>query len=425
MIKKYKLSNNSKVILASNNSTQACTILVMFGVGSRYETRNQNGLSHYLEHLFFKGTKNRPTTFKIAKELDSLGTNYNAFTGEEYTGYYIESEKQNLPKTIEIIADLLQNPVFDKTELEREKNVIIEEINMYEDFPQRYVLELAKLNMFGDTPLGRDIAGTKDIVKSMSRNMVLKYKKTHYHAGNMHITIAGNFQEKTIVNLVNKYFSKVPTLSKLKFEKAIINYNKPKLKLKYKKTDQGHLVLGFPGLSYDDPDKISLDLLSTILGQGMSSRLFIQVRERRGLGYYVRSESANFHDNGMFFAHAGIKVNKINEAITTILNEFKKIQSGKIFEEELQRAKNQARGKLAIELEKSQSLAVFFAEQSIYGQKIQDANQFLQQVNKITLKGIQKVAKRIIVPNLINLSIIGPYKERKKFQEIINNFNKE
>jgi len=420
MINKFSLKNGSQVIFAPNNATEATTILVMFGVGSRYETKSQNGLSHYLEHLFFKGTKNRTSTFAIAKELDSLGSSYNAFTGEEYTGYYIESEKQNLPKTIEVIADLLQNPLFNKQELEQEKKVIIEEINMYEDFPQRYVQELAKLNMFGDTPLGRDIAGTKDIVRSLDKNSVIQYKKTHYHAGNMHLVIAGNFQEKSITTLVNKYFSKVPKLSKLQFEKAKINYNKPKLKLKYKNTDQGHLVLGFPGLAYNDPDKISLDLLSTILGGGMSSRLFIQVRERRGLGYYVRNESANFHDSGMFFAHAGIKTNKIGEAIKTIINEFSQIQTGKISEEELQKAKNQSRGKLALELEKSQSMAMFLGEQSIYGQKIRDAKELLRDVNKITLKDIQNVAKKIILPGLINLSIIGPYKNKNKFQKIIN-----
>lgn len=422
MIEKYSLKNGIRVLHFPLTETKVVTALCIFGTGSRYENKKQNGLSHYLEHLFFKGTKKRPSTLKIAQELDSLGAEYNAFTSEEATGYFVECENKNFLQALDVLADLLKNPLFERSELEREKKVICEEINMYQDMPQRYVCELAKLSFFGDTPLGRDIAGTKKNVKSFTKNDLLRYKDSFYHTGNMHIIVAGNTKNINLKELLEEYFSPIKKKTKAKFEKIKTKAAAPKTKLLLKKTDQAHLVLGFLGVPYDHNLKIPAALLATILGGGMSSRLFIGIRERRGLAYYVKTDSENFHDTGLFVTQTGVMIEKIEEAIKVILDEYQNIKKDGVTPEELKKAKNQVRGKIVIGAERSEELTMFLGGQAIYRDKILTPEELLCEIEKITSSDLKQVTEKLFIPQTLNLAIIGPYKDERKFDKIISSF---
>lgn len=421
-IEKFKLKNGIEVIHFPLSETKVVTTLCLFGVGSRFENKIQNGLSHYLEHLFFKGTKNRPSTLKIAEELDALGAQYNAFTSEESTGYFVEVENRNFPKALEILSDLLKNPLFDKTELEREKTVIIEEINMYKDMPQRYIQDLAKQNFFGNTPLGRDIAGTKENIINFTRQSLLSYKENFYHTDNMHIVVAGNTHGLNLKKNLESHFSTLSKKEKPDYEKIKPILDGPKAKLLFKKTDQAHLVLGFLGIPYNHNLRVPAALLAIILGGGMSSRLFIKIRERRGLAYYVNSSSDNFHDTGIFATQTGVIIKKIDEAIKIILDEYKDIIKTKVSKTELEKAKNILRGEIVIDAERSEELAMFLGGQAIYGKEIQTPEELLAAIEKVAPEELHKFAKGYFLPESLKLTIIGPYKKEEEFKKLIKNF---
>lgn len=419
MFRKYKLKNGLRVILAPLHETKAVTVLVLVKVGSRYETKQVNGVSHFVEHLMFKGTKKRPTTLDIAKELDGIGAEYNAFTAKDHTGYYVKANHEKVELSLDILSDILFNSKFDPPEVEKERNVIVEEINMYEDNPMMFMEDLFEQTVYGDNPLGWQISGPKQVIRKINRAKIVDYYQHYYHPANILVTVAGKI-DKTITNLIKEYFGKVQTKAAINsFKRIKIEQSKPRVKLKFKQTEQVQLALGFPAYSYFDKRIYPLYLLGVILGGGMSSRLFISIREQKGLCYFIRSGVNIYQDTGNFIIQAGLDKKRIKEAIREILKELRKITKEGATPKELRKAKDFLKGKLILDLEASDHVASWLASQELLRNKILTPAEQIKRLEKVTVGEVKKISAEIIKSQKINLALIGPYKQAAEFRRLL------
>jgi predicted Zn-dependent peptidase len=320
----------------------------------------------------------------------------------------------------EVLTDMIQNPLFDKEELEREKGVIVEEINMYKDTPMYEIENVLEQKMWPSEPLGRDIAGTKDTVTKFTREMFLDYINRHYQAPNMILGISGKYNKKTFDSLVKKYWFKFPKQKFHGWDKSLDKQTSSRINLQFKETEQAHLAIGFKGLKYNDKRLAAQSVLSAILGGGMSSRLFMEVRERRGLGYYVRASGSSYQDTGVFNIGAGVQVVKIEEALKVIFQELEKIKNTPVEAEEIKKAKDYIKGKTTLALEDNQVRLDWFLERAAFYKDIKTPQQALEKIEKVTAKDIQNLAKDLFKKEQMTLAVIGPYKDNKKFEELIN-----
>ena len=417
MYREIKLKNNLQVVTVPMRGTKTITVLVIVGTGSKYENKKNNGISHFLEHMFFKGTRKRPSTLAISEELDSVGGEYNAFTAKEYTGYWVKVDSSKIELALDIVSDMLLNSKMDTGEIEREKGVIIEEIKMYHDNPMMYIEDVFESCLYGDTPAGREIIGSKKNILAFKRNDFIDYISTQYSAGNTTVCLAGRLQNKD--SLINKYFSKLKYTDIKDKIKTRELQTIPNIKLHYKKTDQATLSLGLRTFPINHKDEFILRILSIILGGSMSSRMFTEVRERRGLAYYVRTQSEFYTDTGYITTQAGVPVNKVEEAIKTILNEYKKITKTLVSDKELKRAKDLVKGRSVIQLESSDNMASWYARQAVIRGKIITPEELIKRINKVTPGSIRQVAKDVFQNKGLNLAVIGPFKDGKKFSKIV------
>ncbi|MBT3538818.1 insulinase family protein [Candidatus Parcubacteria bacterium] len=410
----YKLDNNTQIIFVPVEGTKSVTTLVMYPVGSRYETEKMSGVSHYVEHLMFKGTKKRPNTLKLTREIDRLGAHYNAFTSKEYTGYYITTDVSYSETAIDILSDMLFDSVYDKKEMEREKGVIVEEIRMYKDNPLMNIDNIFEDLMYEGCPLGRDIAGTEKHVLGYNRKDVLDYRDKYYEPQNMIITVSGAVDEKT-KKLIKKYFGsrKNKRSSSKSFKPHCFGSGKKedRLLIEHKETDQAQLMIGFPGFKYNDKRNVVEGVMNTILGGSMSSRLFIQIRERRGLAYMIRSGSDNFRDTGYAYVRAGLDAKNINKAIEVIKKEIEKIVKKGVTKKELEDAKTHIRGSLTLSLEDSGAQASWYARQVMFVPKIKTPEQRLAEIDNVTNEDIKRVAKQIFKWDKMRVAVIGNVKK--------------
>ena len=434
MYKQNKLKNGLSVITAPSRGTMTATILIMVGTGAKYENKKNNGLSHFLEHVFFKGTKNRPSAHSIVSELDGLGCDYNAFTGKEYMGYYIKIDSSKLNKAIDILTDMFFNSKFDASEINRERGVIIEELNMYRDNPMMYIEDIFEECLYGDTPAGRDTIGTKENILNLKRKEFVDYVDSQYGPENTYVVVSGNITEKKVLAEINKKFNTAVFNKRgQKFqekERVIETQKKKKVKLHYKKTDQAHLSLGVRSYAYDHKDSQILKIISIILGGSTSSRLFINLRERNGLAYYVRTGVETYSDVGYITSQAGVPVDKIEKAIRIIIAEYKKIKNKLVDPAELKKVKDLIEGKIAIRLESSDNVANWYGRQIVLGRTVERENEgkkvkiispeeALKEIKKITASDIKRVAQDLFRTEMLNLAVIGPYKDAKKFEKLL------
>ena len=419
MFRKTTLKNGLRVITIPQKSTRAVTVLALVGTGSKYETKKISGISHVLEHMYFKGTKKRPSQLAVAETLDKIGGIYNAFTGEEYTGYYAKVSANHLETALDWVSDIFLNSLLPKKELEREKGVIIEEINMYLDTPMIYIGELWKKILYGDQPAGWDIAGTKESVAGISREDLTNYMKSQYVAKNTIVCVSGRIPSKELLEKISNYFSKIKT-EDFKLKVPVIEKQKaPQFLLYPKKTDQTHLALGVRAYNLSHPLRFPLEILGIILGGMMSSRLFMEVREKLGAAYYVKTNVDCDPDTGFLVTQAGIDNSKIEKAISTILKEYKKISMKKVPNSELKKAKDNAKGKLALTLESSDAKAAFYSTQELLENRILTPEKIFKEIDKITTNDILKVGKDIFRPEKLNLALIGPFKDKEKFKKLL------
>lgn len=398
---------------------ESATVMILVKSGSRYEERKTNGIAHFAEHMFFKGTKARPSTLDISSLIDGIGGEFNAFTSKEFTGYYIKAAKHHLQLCLDVVSDMLLNSLFAQEEIDRERNVIAEEIRMYLDTPMRYVPEVYDALLYGDQPLGWDTAGTFESLKNIKRDHFFKYLEDFYKPGNMLVVVSGGVEPGKTKLLIDEYMGAIKDKKAKSFKEVSFDQKKPQVKIHYKDSEQAHFCLGVRSYARGHKNRYKLAVLNTILGGSMSSRLFIELRERRGLAYYVKSGAEEYFDAGSLAAQAGVLPKNIDESIKIVLAEFSKLASKPPSEVELKRAKEFLKGKLVLELEDSKEVSNLFGLQELLEEKIKTPREIIEEIEKVTREDIQTVAKDIFKDQGLNLAIIGPYKSEEKFLELL------
>jgi len=418
MYKKTILKNKLRVITVPIKNANSVTFLILVGTGSKYESKNINGISHFLEHMFFKGTKKRPSTLKIAETLDMVGGEYNAFTSKEVTGFWAKVDKSHKDAALDWISDIFLNSKFDEKEIEREKGVIIEELNMYLDTPMVYVSELWEKLLYGDQPAGRRVIGEKDNIISFNRQKIADYYHGHYSSSNTIVCVAGDITSEETEEKIKNVFASMPEKIVENKMKAKEFQKKPEVLIHNKKTDQTHFCLGVRGYNLFHPKRYALVLLSIILGGNMSSRLFIKVRERNGLAYSIHTSADNSTDTGYLVTQAGIDHKNLEKSIKLILNEYKDLKNKTVAEKELQKAKDYLKGTMSLSLDSSDAQASFFALQELLEGIILSPEEKFKKIDQVTVDDVKKTAEDIFLPEKLNLAVIGPVAENK--QEELN-----
>ncbi|MBU1000420.1 insulinase family protein [Patescibacteria group bacterium] len=420
MHKIVTLKNGLTLITVDMPHLDSVTTLVAAGAGSRYETKKISGISHFLEHMFFKGSLKFPTTEIIATLVDGIGAVNNAATDKEVTYFWIKSSAKHINLSSDILSSMIKESLFVKEEIEREKGVIVEELRMYRDNPTRYVWELYERLQYGDQPLGWDIGGEERTVTAITREDIVSYVDSLYSPSNMALVYVGKLP-KNIEEMANEYFSELPQRSEYNFKPyKRIKQLKPKVNVFYKVTDQANLILGVEGFSRCDSRRYVAKVLAGILGKGMSSRLFIQVRERRGLAYHISAQHSSYKDTGTFTIYAGLKLEKIYEGLEVILAELKDLVSAKITDEELQKAKEMIRGQIALRSESTNFLAEYFGTIFALDRRVETFEDALRKIDKVTKEDVQNLALELFAKNRYNLQIIGSFKSKDKFEAILN-----
>ena len=419
MFRKTTLQNGLRIITIPSKSASSVSVLVLVGTGSKYETKEINGISHFLEHMFFKGTRKRPNTLKIAETLDRVGGFYNAFTSKEITGYWAKVDSPHLNLALDWVSDILLNSKFEIKEMEREKRVIIEEINMYQDAPMSYVHDLWEQLLYGNQPAGWMIAGEKEIVSKLKRKDIVNYFRNHYLTRNTIVCVAGNINVADTEKKVKNYFKKIKTGAPKNKLRVIEKQSSPQSLIHFKKTDQTHFCLGARGYDLFHPLKYAQTVLATILGGNMSSRLFISVRERAGLCYYIRTTSEEMTDSGYLLTQSGVDHQNVEKAISLILKEYKVLKDKKISHEELKKAKDYLKGSLILSLESSDAQTGFYASQEILEGKILSLKEKIKKVDEVSARDIQAVSREIFQSKKLNLALIGPFKNKENFAKLL------
>lgn len=414
-----KLKNGMKLMLAPMKDSLSATVFVMVHTGSKYETKGNNGISHFLEHMCFKGTKKRPTAMDISKALDEIGSQYNAFTSQEFTGYYAKAHPKNIDVLIDVISDIYLNPTFDPKELQKEKGVIIEEINMYEDMPHKQVENVFGAAMYGDQPAGWSIIGTKENVKNITVRDLEKYWKSHYVASATTVLVSGNFDIRTIQKKIENAFAGIARTAKAKKRPVVEPQNRPKILIKYKKTDQTHLCIGVRSYAGKHKNAPALKVLDAVLGGGMSSRLFQRLREEMGVGYYLRTVIDEYTDHGYFSVSLGVDRLRTVEVIRAIIEECEALKTEKISLAELNKAKEYLIGTTILSLESSDSMAEYFALQDITGEEITTPEGLIRKIKKVTVEDVQRVAREIFQNDRLVLGAVGPLKESEALKRAV------
>ncbi|TSC95927.1 MAG: peptidase M16 domain-containing protein [Parcubacteria group bacterium Athens1014_10] len=419
MHKLTTLKNGLKIITSEMPHTSGVSTNIFVGAGSRYETKKESGISHFAEHMFFKGTKKRPSTLEISKIIDGVGGIMNAFTAHDHTCFWNKVPKKYFSLGIDVVSDTFLNSLFKEKEIEKEKGVIMEEINMGKDTPMRHVVDLFYELIFQNTPLGQNIIGTKKSVSAMKREDFMVYLKSLYQPQNIAISVAGDIKHSKIVEEIKKRFDKIEKRETRKYQSVIDEQNKPAVLINFKDTNQSHLILGFKALSKYDPQKPVLDMINMILSGGMSSRLFIDIRVKKGLAYYVRAYEHNFMDIGCFYVHAGLNSEKIEEAIKLIIKEFKELKEKKVSLKELKKAKEYLKGNLLLDMDDTEEVSSWFGTQALFEKKIKTPEEKIKEIEKVTAEQIQKLSQKLFIQNKMNLALIGPFKDEKPFLKLL------
>ncbi|HEY4477480.1 MAG TPA: pitrilysin family protein [Candidatus Paceibacterota bacterium] len=418
-ILKQKLPNGLRVMAVPMQNTETVTLLVLVGTGANYETRATNGLSHFLEHMFFKGTKKYPKPLELDRMLDAVGAVHNAFTSREETGYWIKVDAKHFPLALLFVSEILQNALLKEEEINRERGVILEEINMYRDNPQRQIWAHFEELIYGNNPYGWDVAGSPENVRRIKRSAFLSYWKSQYVAENSLVVVAGNISPEKIFSKVGSAFADLRTGKFARAPEPPKIIPGPRMHIESKDTAQSHVVLGTLGYAMPHKDRIAADVLATILGGYMSSRLFMDIRERRGLAYAVRASHQAYRKVGYFAAYAGVPHGKTAEVVERMIANLQRTRKGGVTGEELTRAKDNIKGHLAISLESTDEVASFVGEQEILLNKVETPKQLIKKLDRVTKEDIRRVAKNLFSQVKTYLTIVGPHQKREQFEKLL------
>jgi predicted Zn-dependent peptidase len=406
-IQKKTLSNGVRVLLISLPDNPTVTVEVLVRAGSMDESEKNQGISHFLEHMCFKGTTNRPSALHISRELESLGAQSNAYTSQNHTAYYAKSQSAHASKLLDIISDVYLNSTFPVEEIEKEKGVIIEEINMYKDQPDHQVDEEWNKLFFKTGSLSRPVIGTKETVLSFTQNDLKKYHSKLYTPKNTVVVVSGSFDEDSIFSQIKKQFSKSKLAPQPKRPKVIIPKTGDKSVVS-KKTDQAHIVLGVKACDAFDEKRYATAVLSCVLGGGMSSRLFQLLREKMGVAYYVYTYFSQGREHGLFKIYAGVDKNRVHEVLHMIQSEIDEIVAHGITDEELFRAKEYIVGSMYLALESSDDFCSYFGVKEIFGSKRQMPKEREKCIRAVTTEQVKQVAKSILTQKFTT-ALIGDF----------------
>lgn len=420
MPKQTTLPSGLKLITTPLEGTKSVTVLCLVGAGSRYETKEINGISHFLEHMFFKGAKKYRNAAEVASAIDSVGGDFNAFTGKEYAGYFVKLASHQKEVAFDVIGDMMLNASLLPEELEKERGVILEEYNMYQDTPMYQVGWDFERLMFGDQPMGWDQIGTKESIKSITREQVWDYKHALYTPDNAVISVAGEISEDEAKELVEKYFAfndGKHTIQPSPYEKLSPN---GKVILQDKKTEQAHVIIGVEGKPARHEDEFVEKILSVILGGNMSSRMFMNVREAKGLSYYIRTTTDDYTDTGVLSTSAGVDLKRIDLAIEAILEEYRKITEEKVSDQELTKAKEFMKGKIILRLEDSEEYAHLMGKQALLYPGIDTVDDILKKIDAVTADDVLRLSKELLSEESLRLALIGPYGDKGHFEGLLH-----
>ena len=418
MFRKTTLQNGLRVVTEQLKGTKAVTVLVLAGAGSRYENQEMRGISHFLEHMFFKGGEKFKNTKEVSEAIDGVGGEFNAFTGKEYAGYYVKVSSQNVEVACEVLSDMLVNAKFDRDEIEKERGVILEEYNMYQDTPMYQIGWNFETLVFGNQPLGWDQIGTKELINTVSHEDFVKYKGQLYTPDNLVVAVVGNIENDEAVSLVQKYFD-LPTAKKsLEFD-ALKEMDGGKVYVSEKKTEQAHVAVGFPGYAETHKDHWALKILSIILGGNMSSRMFLGVREAKGLAYYIHTSTDNYMDGGAIVTNAGVDLKRVDEAIEGIIEQYRLVRDEDIPAEELKKAKAYVKGKMVLSLEDSEEFGHLLAKYELLHDKAKSPEEIMKYIDEVKVSDLKRVAEDLFREEKLKLAVIGPYSDPEHFKKLL------
>ncbi len=386
---------------------ESVTAMILCKTGSRNEVVDQSGISHVLEHMVFKGTKKYPSPMAIAETVDGVGAEQNAFTSKEYTGYYITSAAKHLPLILDVQAEMMTKPLLPQADLEREREVIVEEINMYEDQPMAMAGELFENLMFDGSSMGRQIIGTKETVRATTATDLRQYMSHWYKGGNMLVVLAGKVNEQSHLNTLLEEKLGMMAQGPIAGYTTVATYGTPKALHHKKKTEQAHFYIGVPGLSMVDPRRYALSLGQVVLGGGMSSRLFDEIREKRGLAYYVKADMDSGYDGGYFSVRAGVKLSKLGEAMAVVKEEMLKL-ADTITAKEIAKAKEYLLGRMPLSLEDSMGVAQFFGMRALMFDEIRQPEETAKQIGATSIDEVKKVLKELVTEEQLRSVVVGP-----------------
>jgi len=400
---------------------QSVAVFIMLAAGSRYEHADNRGIAHFAEHMFFKGTENRPTSRDITSEIDSIGGEFNAFTSKEYTGYYVKCAADQIDVALDVLVDMVRRSKFEPEEIDREKGVIVEEINMYNDTPRDMVGSIYEELLFGENPLGWETLGTRETVRAASRDTFVDYLGSTYAPERMVVGVGGRVTTEELLPKVERLLGDLDGSASQGFDHVQPeNGSSPRIRIGHKDSDQAHLILGVPSLPLSHPDRYALQLVHTVLGTGMSSRLFTEVRERRGLAYYVYASNQGYTDTGTLYTQAGVDLSRIDEAISTIAVELRKIVEEPVPAEELQKAKNLAKGRFVLQTENPQGLILFGLRREVLEGMAADPEELLAGIDGVTAEDVQRVAQGTLGGSGLNLALVGPFEDQERFSKLLS-----
>ncbi len=416
-IRVTKLDNGLTIATDTMDTVESVSIGIWSNIGARNETATNNGVAHFLEHMVFKGTTSR-TARQIAEEIESVGGHLNAYTSREMTAYYARVLKENLPLAFDLVSDVLLNATFDAQEMERERGVILQEIGMYQDSPDDLIFDLAQQTAFDNHPVGRPILGTLDTVRNLQRNDIADFMHSNYTAPNLVLAASGQVDHDALVAMAQNRLSSLNTHKTQPSETAIYTGGEKRV---IKNLEQAHLLMGFEGINYHDSNFYTASVLSTLLGGGMSSRLFQEIREKRGLVYSIYSFSVNYRDTGLFGIYAGTGANEVEELIPVVCDELLSVTTS-VTEQELSRAKAQIKSGILMALENTGNRCERLARSMIQFGKPRTIDEITTLIDAIDINDVQKVAAGLFKPNTMTLTALGPIEKLEQYDTIKSRF---
>ncbi len=414
------LPNGLRILTSSMPHTHSVAVTIYVGAGSRYERNGEEGVSHFLEHMLFKGTDKRPTAKEIAEAIDGVGGMLNGATDREYTTYYIKVARPHMELAVDVLCQLVRRPLIDSSEIEKERQVVIEELAAVSDSPAQIADLLLDGLLWPDNPLGRDVAGSAESVNGIGRETLLNYLDEQYAPNNTVVAVTGNITHAEVVEALSRELGGWERGSPTAWLPAT-NPNGRRCTVQYKATEQAHVTMAVRGIPLGHPDRHAMSFLSVILGEGMSSRLFMELREKRGLVYDVSSYAYHFLDTGAFNVYTGVDPKKATEAVKVVMGELEKLRDRGPASDELTKARELSKGRMLMRMEDTRAVSGWIGAQELLLERVKTVEEIVAEMDAVTIEDLQRVARELIDPRQSYLAVVGPYRSDKRFAALLPN----